>query len=162
MWRWETLFEEGVCIGDGDEYMDFFMSPFNVEDGPLCRFAIEEGDEDEKEGGDVLLGCVHHSIADGRSMELLVQWVGGEGRASAGAKEYSVRRYAAMEAMQLCRENEWFGWAVGQWQKVLGDTPGRFECGDIVPCGANDGSGAMNGEEACGDFLSVRVSWWGG
>ena len=38
------------------------MEPFDLEVGPLGRFGVQ---------GNILTGCIHHSIGDGRSIEIL-------------------------------------------------------------------------------------------
>ena len=40
-------------------------SPFDVEKGPLCHFSLNNKTN-------ILTGCLHHSIADGRSIALLL------------------------------------------------------------------------------------------
>ena len=78
-----------------------------------------------------LFGCVHHSIFDGRSMELLLDQitsgmvVGDSVDTSSGPSHYSVRRYAAME--RAMEEEGKTAQHITQWEKILDDTPPRLD-----------------------------------
>ena len=73
-------------------------SPFDVEKGPLCRFAINNKTN-------ILTGCLHHSIVDGIYIVLMFCWIVSAevNKASYSssddkemARHYSVRSYAAL------------------------------------------------------------------
>jgi len=126
-----TRFVNGRAISDVDvnaivlEEMsqDLLAAPFDVEEGPLCRFAIERDTN-------VLVGSFHHSIADGRSVELFFRWI-VSGNVPGIAIEYNVRRYAALEAKETDKDNEMFAAALTKWGGIMKDTPERFDC-DVI------------------------------
>ena len=119
-----TRFANGKATNDArvtikdmnDDDIDL-MAPFDLESGPLCRFAVDS----EK---NVLKGCIHHSICDGRSMDILLEAV-VTGQVKASSKEFNVRKYAALEASEemTCRYAE----SVEEWKRMMGDTPARLE-----------------------------------
>ena len=39
------------------------MAPFDLQNGPLCRFSVKDN---------ILTGCIHHSIFDGKSTGLFL------------------------------------------------------------------------------------------
>ena len=102
-------------------------SPFDVEKGPLCRFALNNKTN-------ILTGCLHHSIADGRSIALLLCWIASAevnkaSYSSSDDKEmachYSVRRYAALE--NTIEEQEKEKDNIVKWKQILEDTPPKLD-----------------------------------
>ena len=96
---------------------DILFAPFNLATGPLCRFGIDN----EK---NILIGCVHHSIFDGRSMKIFLDAI-SIGKVKASTKEYTVRKFAAYEALAEV-QNEYRSSAIAL-KEILGDTPPRLE-----------------------------------
>ena len=109
------------------------LAPFDLEKGPLCRFGV---DEDNK----IIKGCIHHSIADGRSMKILLEAV-GTGVVKESTKKFSVRRYASLEASEETTNK--YATSLEEWKKMLGDTPSRLEV-DIAPKNSIRTSGDNN------------------
>jgi hypothetical protein len=93
-----------------------------LERGPLCRFAVGE----EK---NIVKGSIHHSIADGRSMEVLLEAI-RTGVVQESTKAFSVRKYAALEASTEMVDK--YTASAEDWKRMLGDTPPRLEV-DFAP-----------------------------
>ena len=90
----------------------------------LCRFIIEKDNN-------VLKGCIHHSLADGWSLELLLRWI-VTGYVPEKTMKCTVRSYAAWEAKEMEEGNERLSASIVYWEKILGDTPERFDCDMIT------------------------------
>jgi len=108
-----TRFVDGRATCDVDVSIELedscdVWAPFDMLKGPLCRFSIKDN---------VLTGCAHHSIFDGRSVQLLMQRLVN---LSIALPRRTVRDYAAWEAEQAVDGDGWVS--------ILGDTPPRFEC----------------------------------
>ena len=122
-----TRFVDGKAISDASvvvredlhENSDAIdvWAPFDLERGPLCRFAVDA----EK---NILKGCIHHSIADGRSMEVLFDAI-GSGRVKETSKAFSTRKYAALESSPEMMEK--YTKSLCEFKRILGDTPPKLE-----------------------------------
>ena len=99
-----------------------FLAPFDLQCGPLCWFAVDR----EK---NILKGCIHHSIADGRSIGILLSAI-ATGQVKQSTKDYSVRKYAALEASEEMSEK--YAASVEEWKRIMEDTPPRLEV-DFLP-----------------------------
>lgn len=92
-------------------------SPFKLLDGPLCRFGVDK----EK---NILVGCIHHLIADGRSIEILLQAI-ASGQVKEWSMTRSIRKYASFECSSDTRDA--YANSLDHWRRMLGDTPKRLE-----------------------------------
>ena len=101
---------------DGNDNLRF-LAPFDLQAGPLCWF-----DVDSKRN--ILKGCVHHSISDGRSMDILLNAIVSR-HVKQSTKDFSVRKYAALEASEEITEK--YASSVEHWKRIMEDTPPRLE-----------------------------------
>eukprot|EP00560_Eucampia_antarctica_P002932 CAMPEP_0197841126 /NCGR_PEP_ID=MMETSP1437-20131217/45995_1 /TAXON_ID=49252 ORGANISM="Eucampia antarctica, Strain CCMP1452" /NCGR_SAMPLE_ID=MMETSP1437 /ASSEMBLY_ACC=CAM_ASM_001096 /LENGTH=391 /DNA_ID=CAMNT_0043450827 /DNA_START=94 /DNA_END=1266 /DNA_ORIENTATION=- len=92
------------------------LAPFDLENGPLCRFAVDK----EK---NILKGSIHHSIADGRSMNVLFEAI-ATGHCKESTMGLTVRKYAALEASSEMKEK--YTDSVEEWKEIMGDTLPRL------------------------------------
>ena len=92
-------------------------------EGPLCRFGVDKKTN-------MLYGNIHHSIADGRSLQILFEAIAA-GEVKNETSDWSVRKYAASEALpEVVDEQQEM---VKSFVEMLGDTPPRLEVDFAVP-----------------------------
>src|SRR6056300_1790097 len=88
-----------------------------MEEGPLCRFGVDTKTN-------ILNGNIHHSIADGRSLQILFEAIAA-GEVKNETMNWSIRKYAALEALpEVIVEQQA---CVERCVYMLGDTPPRLE-----------------------------------
>jgi len=85
--------------------------------GPLCRFGVDVE-------SNTLYGSIHHSIGDGRSIQILLDAI-NVGTVKASTSEWSIRKYAAFEALPEVVNDQRA--LVEKYVELLGDTPPRLE-----------------------------------
>ena len=100
-----------------NERQSMMCLPFDLEAGPLCRFGVDRENN-------MLYACIHHSIFDGKSVQVFLEAV-AMGRAKSSTKLYNVRKYAAYEALPEVQEK--YKASAVAWKDLLGDTPSRLE-----------------------------------
>ena len=89
--------------------------PVDMAAGPLCRFGV-----DTKRN--ILYGNIHHSIADGRSLQILFEAINA-GAVKSSTEKWSIRKYSAFEALpEVVDEHRA---SVQKFVELLGDTPPR-------------------------------------
>ena len=113
----EVTVADLASVDDADTRNAIILAPFDLTAGPLCRFGVNK----EK---NMLLGCIHHSIADGRSMQILLKAI-YEGHVESSTKIYNARKYAAYEALPEVQDG--YKDSVVTWKEMLGDTAPRLE-----------------------------------
>ena len=102
-----------TIIEDSTRYINLWAQ-FDMESGPLCRFAVDENTN-------TLMGCIHHSIADGRSVEILLRHL----VPGVVEEQYTVRRYSALETYEDV-EGVYLS-SIMEWKNMLGDIAPRLE-----------------------------------
>src|SRR5210317_423370 len=130
-----TRFVNGKALEDADVSVDDLTGAdssdiqrvlhcsFDMTTGPLCRFGVDRN-------MNILHGCIHHSIADGRSLQILLEAIAA-GEVKNETRDWSVRRYAAYEALpEVIAEQQA---SVERCVDMLGDTPPRLEVDFAVP-----------------------------
>ena len=95
--------------------------------GPLCWFGVDLGTN-------TLYGSIHHSIGDGRSIQILLDAI-NVGTEKASTSEWSIRKYAAFEALPEVLDDH--GALVEKYVELLGDTPLRLELDFAPPTSAS-------------------------
>jgi len=124
-----TRFVNGIAVEDAsvvvqelsavnkEELEQLLYEPFDLSVGPLCRFGVDKKTN-------TLYGNIHHSIADGRSVDLLLEAI-ASGKVKLSSKQYTIRKYSAYEALPQVQEDQ--KELVNKCVNMLGDTPGRLE-----------------------------------
>src|SRR6056300_1261722 len=94
-----------------------------MEEGPLCRFGVDTKTN-------ILNGNIHHSIADGRSLQILFEAIAA-GEVKNETMNWSIRKYAALEELpEVISEQQA---CVERCVEMLDDTPPRLEVDFAVP-----------------------------
>jgi hypothetical protein len=130
-----TRFVNGKALEDADVSVDDLTGAdssdiqrvlychFDMTAGPLCRFGVDRNTNK-------LYACFHHSINDGRSMQILLEAIAA-GEVKNETRDWSVRRYAAYEGLpEVIAEQQA---SVERYVEMLGDTPARLEVDFAVP-----------------------------
>eukprot|EP00986_Skeletonema_menzelii_P019974 scaffold29791_cov308-Skeletonema_menzelii.AAC.1 len=114
---------DDVTGADSSEIQRILYCHFDMEEGPLCRFGVDKQ-------RNVLYGNIHHSIADGRSFQILIEAIAA-GDVKIETRDWSIRKYAALEALpEVVDEKQEL---VKMCAEMLGDTPPRLEVDFAVP-----------------------------
>src|SRR6056300_644453 len=142
-----TRFVNGKALEDADVSVDDLTGAdssdiqrvlhcsFDMTTGPLCRFGVDRNTN-------ILYACIHHSIADGRSMQILLEAIAA-GEVKNETRDWSVRRYAAYEGLpEVIAEQQA---SVERYVEILGDTPARLEVDFAVPDSYNRSSITLDG-----------------
>src|SRR6056300_1670034 len=112
-----------VTGADSSEIQRILYCHFDMEEGPLCRFGVDTKTN-------ILYGNIHHSIADGRSLQILFEAIAA-GEVKKETMNWSIRKYAALEALpEVISEQQA---CVERCVEMLGDTPPRLEVDFAVP-----------------------------
>ena len=121
----EVIVEDLTAARQGNEYIlqYIFDSPFDMSVGPLCRFGVDVE-------SNTLYGSIHHSIGDGRSIQILLDAI-NVGTVKASTSEWSIRKYAAFEALPEVVIDQRA--LVEKYVELLGDTPPRLEVDFVSP-----------------------------
>ena len=108
---------------DSSEIQSILYGHFDMAEGPLCRFGVDKRTN-------ILYGNIHHSVADGRSFQILAEAI-ATGKMKNETRHWSVRKYAAFEALpEVVNEQKKM---VKSFVEILGDTPPRLEVDFAVP-----------------------------
>ena len=109
--------------------------PVDMAAGPLCRFGV-----DTKRN--ILYGNIHHSIADGRSLQILFEAINA-GAVKSSTEKWSIRKYSAFEALpEVVDEHRA---SVQKFVELLGDTPPRLEVDFTSPNSYHTSSITLDG-----------------
>ena len=112
-----VVVQELSVVNNKKELEQLLYAPFDLTVGPLCRFGVDKKTN-------TLYGNIHHSIADGRSFDLLLEAI-ASGKVKLSSKQYTIRKYSAYEALPQVQEDQ--KELVNKCVNMLGDTSGRLE-----------------------------------
>ena len=114
---------QNLSRADLSEFQRLLYSPFDMSVGPLCRFGVDKTTN-------TLFLNIHHSIADGRSFQILFEAI-TDGKIKTSTRDWSIRKYAAYEALPevIADQQE----SVKKYAEMLGDTPSRLDLDFAIP-----------------------------
>eukprot|EP00984_Skeletonema_dohrnii_P018334 scaffold8539_cov133-Skeletonema_dohrnii-CCMP3373.AAC.1 len=123
-----------ATAGPGD-VQHILYSPIDMTSGPLCRFGVDT----ER---NILYGNIHHSIADGRSFQILFEAINA-GTVKSSTKLWNMRKYSAFEALPEVVDEQRA--SVQKYVELLGDTPPRLEVDFASPNSYHTSSITLDG-----------------
>ncbi len=110
---------QDLAIASPGSIEHILYSPFDMASGPLCRFGVDKKTN-------MLYMNTHHSIFDGRSVQILFDAINsGTGAVKSSTRTWSIRKYAAFEALPEVVDDQRA--SVQKCVEMLGDTPPRVE-----------------------------------